>query len=238
MSQSSFEQLIAPQTLQARGRTVSGLVTAKVLSIEEDGMYRLQYLHWGDDEPSAPARVMMPMAGNGTGMHFLPEVGDEVVVAFEMGDTNFPIIMGAVWNRENTSPTQAKTSPENHIRTIVTRSGHELTFDDTPGAQKVRLKTQGGHELVLDDLPGLGEVKLSSRSGCSLTFTELPIPSATLQVPGATITMGATGVTIQSLTISLLTLPGGVSMEGKPTILHSHVPPPVPPAMTGPVSPA
>jgi phage baseplate assembly protein gpV len=201
-------------------------------------MYRLQYLHWGDDEPSAPARVMMPMAGNGTGMHFLPEVGDEVVVAFEMGDTNFPIIMGAVWNRENTAPNQARTSPENHIRTIVTRSGHELTFDDTPGAQKVKLKTQGGHELVLDDLPGLGEVKLSSRSGCSLTFTELPIPSATLQVPGATITMGATGVTIQSLTISLLTLPGGVSMEGKPTILHSHVPPPVLPAMTGPVSPA
>ncbi len=240
MSRSLFEQLLAPQTLQVRERSVSGLVTAIVQSIEGDGMYRLKYLHWGDDEPSAQARVMVPMAGSGSGMHFLPEVGDEVVVAFEMGDTNFPIILGAVWNRVNPPPKQAETSPENHKRTIVSRSGHELTFDDTPGSQKVMIKTQGGHEFVLDDLLGLGEVKLESRAGCSLTFTELPVPSATLQVPGATITMNATGITIQGLTVSLLTIPGGVSMEGKPTVLHSHTPPVVSPpgTSTGPVSPA
>jgi phage baseplate assembly protein gpV len=239
MSNGPLEQLLAPQTQHARQRAVPGVVTAIVQSIEAEGLYRLQYLHCGDEQPSAPARAMMPMAGDRAGMHFLPDVGDEVVVGFEMGDSNFPIILGSVWNQKNSAPSQAKASPENHVRTIVSRSGHELTLDDTPGEQKVTLKTQGGHELVLDDLPGLGGVKLSTKLGCSLTLTDLPVPAATLQVPGATIQVSPTGVTIQALTINLASVPGGLALEGKPFLLHTHLSPATPPApsFTGPVSP-
>ena len=43
------------------------------------------------------ARVAAPMAGNGRGLYFLPEVEDEVLVLFERGDA-FPFVIGALWN--------------------------------------------------------------------------------------------------------------------------------------------
>jgi len=59
----ALHALMAPQTEQSRKRPVQGLVTAKVRGREDDGTYRLDYLTMGTDEPSAAARVMMPMAG-------------------------------------------------------------------------------------------------------------------------------------------------------------------------------
>jgi uncharacterized protein involved in type VI secretion and phage assembly len=151
---------------------------------------------------------MMPMAGNKTGVHFVPQPGDEVVVAFELGDTNLPIILGAVWNNQTPPPDQAKQSPDNNVRTIVSRSGHELTFDDTPGAEKVLVKTQGGHQLTLDDAPGQGKVTLQTDGGRTLTLDDTP--------PGAVTLASAAGVQIQfsdaggTLT---LTAPMGVTIQ-------------------------
>src|SRR5215475_3995952 len=118
----ALQALLAPQTEQARKRFVRGIVTAKVRSREDDGTYRLDYLTMGDDEASAPARVMMPMAGGKRGTYFFPEPGDEVVVAFELGDTNLPVILGAVWNQDDHPPDQADPSTDNNVRTIVSRS--------------------------------------------------------------------------------------------------------------------
>ena len=81
---------------------------------------------------------MAPMAGEGRGMHFFPEPGDEVVVAFQNGDTSNPVILGGVWNRGSGPPAQAHQGSANDIRTIVTASGHELTFDDTAGSRNGR----------------------------------------------------------------------------------------------------
>jgi hypothetical protein len=204
-----LEHLLAPQTARAREQPVHGLVTARVLKIEDDGSYRLDYLTMGTGEQSAPARVMMPMAGNKTGVHFFPQPGDEVVVAFELGDTNLPIILGAVWNSQTPPPDQAKQSPDNNVRTIVSRSGHELTFDDTPGAEKVLIKTQGGHQLTLDDAPAQGKVTVQTQGGRTLTLDDTPPGGITLasaagvQVAlsdaGGMLTLSAPlGVTIQS----------------------------------------
>ena len=98
---------------------------AIVDSIEKDGTYTVDYLSMGSEGyTSAPARVMMTMAGDRRGTYFMPEIGDEVVVAFEGGDTSFPIILGAVWNDEAPPPDQAQPSTENNVRTIVSCSGH------------------------------------------------------------------------------------------------------------------
>src|SRR4029078_2129124 len=123
---SFLESVMAPQYQQAAERRIDGIVAAKVASIDQDGSYRLEYLSMGDGASSSPARCMMPMAGDKRGMHFLPEVGDEVVVAFENRDPCLPIILGAVWNSDSKIPTQADASPTNNTRTIVSRKGHEL----------------------------------------------------------------------------------------------------------------
>src|SRR5205814_6094219 len=72
---SVFESIMATQIQQSVERRIDGIVAAKVASIDQDGSYRLEYLSMGDGQSSSPARVMMPMAGNKRGMHFLPEPG-------------------------------------------------------------------------------------------------------------------------------------------------------------------
>jgi phage baseplate assembly protein gpV len=258
----ALHALMAPQTEQSRKRLVHGLVTAKVRSREDDGTYRLDYLTMGSDEPSAPARVMMPMAGGKRGTYFFPEPGDEVVVAFEAGDTNLPVILGAVWNNNDHPPDQAKQSAANNVRTIVSRSGHELTFDDTPGSEKVTLRTQGGHTLTLDDQPAAPKISLTTTQGRTLVLDDTPPGQISLSTPaGVQITLSDAGgmltlaaplqISLQSALISMqanlitLTTTGSptaslVTIDTVPFGLHMHTPPALPPdfVTTGPVAPA
>jgi phage baseplate assembly protein gpV len=232
---------LAWQSHQNREQTVHSIVTARVEKIEEDGTYRLKYFGMNgqdDDDHSAPARVMMPMAGGKRGMHFFPEPGDEVVVAFHAGNTNNPIILGGVWNRDSEPPDQAKQSAANDVRTIVTRSGHELTFDDTAGAAKVTLKSQAGSKVILDDSPGAVKITVSTPQGRSVSLddtlpgriaVQTPSCQITLAEPGvvniratASITLSAPIVSISGGTVSVGGGPGSAVIEGLPFRLHTH----------------
>lgn len=129
-----------------------GLAFAEVAAIGDDG-YSLNYLSGNLDAASAPARVATFMAGNQRGAFFMPEVGDEVVVGFEMGDLNRPVILGALWSDVDAPPPSADTSASNNIRTITSRAGHEITFDDSP-AGKITIKTANNNfEITIDDGP-------------------------------------------------------------------------------------
>jgi len=257
----ALHELMAPQTEQNRQQLVQGLVTATVLGREEDGKYRLHYLHFAGDEPSAPARVMMPMAGGKRGTYFFPEPGDEVVVAFEGGNCNLPVILGAVWNNNDHPPDQAKASADNNVRTIVSRSGHELTLDDTPGAEKVTLRTKGGQTLTLDDQPAGPKISLATSRGRTLVLDDTPPGQVSVSTPaGVQITLSdADGmltlaaplqISLQSAVISMqanlirLTTTGSptasmVTIDTVPFGLHMHTLPMLPPGTTtGPVAPA
>jgi uncharacterized protein involved in type VI secretion and phage assembly len=206
---------MAPQTQQSRAPALTGVVTAKVIGPVGNNLFSLDYLTMGADQPSAPARVMMPTAGGKRGTYFIPDQGDEVVVAFEHGDANFPIIIGAVWNQDNPVPTQADTSATNNVRTIVSRSGHEVTLDDTPAAQKVTIKTQGGQSLVLDDT-GAGTVTLTAMGGTSIT---MDAQSITLSASGSTLTLDASGITLNSVAMVNMMAATGFMLMTPATIM-------------------
>ncbi len=126
-----------------------GMAYAKVRSIASTGL-ELDYLSTTMDAPSAPARMATPMAGGGRGAFFMPEVGDEVVVAFEQGDINSPVILGSMWNDRDQPPSSADNSASNNMRTIVSRAGHQITFDDSPGGGGILIKTAGNFEIQID----------------------------------------------------------------------------------------
>jgi hypothetical protein len=216
----ALHALMMPQTEQARKRLVQGLVTAKVLTRQDDGTYLLEYLTMGSGEPSAPARVMMPMAGGKRGAYLFPEPGDEVVVAFELGDTNFPVILGAVWNQDDPPPDQADLSTQNNVRTIVSRSGHELTFDDSPGAQQIKIKTQGKHSLIMDDTPP-GKITLTSAGNMTVTLDD-SVGQASIASPS-----GATSLTLSDLGITLSTPFGSMSISATGIALTTTTPLPI-----------
>jgi len=244
---SVFGTLMGPQTSQARERRLFGLVTAKVTGIMADGTYEVSYLSMGDDEPSAPARVMMPNAGAKRGMYFFPDTGDEVVIAFQNGDVNSPVILGAAYNSDSQPPDQAKPSPDNNVRTIVSRSGHEITLDDSPGAGKVTVKSKSGHQVVMDE-SGAGKVTVASAGGATIEIddgagsvkisapVQIELSAPVLKLSATTMTVSAPGGfqvnTTGSVTASTFVV------DGKPFGLHVHAPPVIPPAgTTGPVGP-
>ena len=107
------------------------------------------------------ARMATMMTGKSRGTLFLPEVGDEVVVAFQMGDIRQPIIVGALWNKKDPPPTGK--DDKNNIRKITSRAGHEIIFDDTNGDGKVTVKTKEGHKLEM--LEKTDTIKLQEKSG-------------------------------------------------------------------------
>ncbi|MEO8681354.1 MAG: phage baseplate assembly protein V [Vicinamibacterales bacterium] len=252
----ALARALAPQSAQNREQRVQGLVTARVEKIEDDGTYRLKFFGMNgqdDDDHSAPARVMMPMAGGGRGMHFFPEPGDEVVVGFLVGDTNNPIILGAVWNRDSKPPDQARQSSRNDVRTIVTRSGHELTFDDTAGRQKITLKSHGGHTVVLDDSPLGPKITVATKLGRKIVLDDFPPGRVAIQTLGCQVTLADPGVvSIQATASIALTAPtialnsaalslgggaGSATIDGVPFKLHTHAGGTLPGGVTGPVTP-
>ena len=114
--------------LQAPRRVLTGLVTAEVTSNEDpQGAGRIRVREVGIKPESEDshfwARLLTPFAGNGRGIAFLPEVGDEVVLGFEEGDPERPYVVGSVWNGKDVSPAP---SPKR----IVTKSGNQIVMDD------------------------------------------------------------------------------------------------------------
>lgn len=137
-----FQRLLRLEERMERMAPRYGLAFATVRAITDQGL-ELNYLTTTIDAPSAPARMAMPMAGNNRGTFFMPEVGDEVVVGFEQGDVSVPVILGSLWNDRAQVPASADTSASNNRRTIVSRAGHQITFDDTPGAGSILIRTAG-----------------------------------------------------------------------------------------------
>lgn len=111
------------------------------------------------------ARLATMMAGGDRGTWFIPEVDDEVLVAFTAGDPRRPVVIGALWNGVDAPPETMDSA--NNVRSVTSRSGHKLTFDDTAGAEKVELKTKGGHTFTLDDAAG-GTVTLTHSNGATI----------------------------------------------------------------------
>lgn len=110
------------------------------------GRIELQFNKIPDAIRSSWARVAAPMAGNNRGAFLMPEIDDEVLVAFEDGDFDHPYIVGFLWNGVDVPP---ETTNQNRV--IKTPGGHELRFEDTAGQKKVILKSEGGHRVEIDD---------------------------------------------------------------------------------------
>ena len=143
-----------PTAAGAGGRAAASGVIVGIVQENKDpkALGRVQVRLPGvTDEPVAHwARVAVPMAGQERGTFFLPEEGDEVLVAFEHDDPARPYVLGALWNGRD-KPPATNADGDNNSRLIKTRSGHVLRFDDTKEAEKIELiDASGNSSLVID----------------------------------------------------------------------------------------
>ncbi|HST48490.1 phage baseplate assembly protein V [Jatrophihabitans sp.] len=121
----------------------------------------------GNDAVRAWATLCTPYADKDQGLCILPEVGSQVLVAFEAGNFYRPYIIGSAWNGKAALPHAAESS--NDIRLLRSRADSRLEFDDTKGAPKVTISTASGHQVVLDD--GGQEITVRHATGCTVKLT-------------------------------------------------------------------
>ena len=141
---------------------VYGVVTALVTNNkdpEQMGRVKVTYPWLAEDDESYWARIATMMAGNDRGSYFIPEVDDEVLVAFEHGDIHYPYIIGALWNGQD-KVHENNDDGENNLRVIKSRSGHRIVFDDTADKEQVMIETHTGHKVILDDTSGSEKITI------------------------------------------------------------------------------
>ncbi|MDX3117089.1 phage baseplate assembly protein V [Streptomyces scabiei] len=118
------------------------------------GRVKVSFPGLSDRFTSCWAPCANPTAGDGTGLYWLPEVGDQVLVAFELGDLGKPYVIGGLWNTGRPPPA-TNTDGTNSTRVIRSRSGHTITFDDSREGGKLVIEDGGqGSTIVLDAADG------------------------------------------------------------------------------------
>ena len=125
---------------------INGVVPALVTNIDDpEQLYRvkLKFPWLADDYESDWCRCVAPGAGPQSGVMFLPEVNDEVLVAFEMGDIRRPYILGGLWNGVD-KPRLGDDPFDNgkvNRRGIVSRKGHRFIFHDSDSKSGIVLRS-------------------------------------------------------------------------------------------------
>lgn len=184
-----------------------GVYVGVVSDIEDpDNMARVKVkFPWRDaDDESKWARIATPMAGKKMGAYFLPEKGDEVLVAFGDGDIHDPYVVGSLWNGKQSPP--QKNKKKNPIRQIKSRAGHKITLNDKDDKGKVEIETGKGQKVTVDDKNE--KIKLKDAKGNTVEMSKDGIAvdtDKTLKLSGKSIELKAKkGVKIsgQKLTAS------------------------------------
>ncbi len=205
-----------------------GAVTAIVTNTDDPngwGRVKVKYPWITEEEESFWARVVAVGAGPASGLAAVPAIDDEVLVVFQHGDFNQPVILGGLWNGKDKLPQPVSAAPTGekplvrswHSRTghhitvydnadnkieVATQGGHQLVFDDA--GKKITLRSAGGLELVLDD----GSKQISIKGGGPVEVTA----ASDLTMKGATVKVEASGsldieaggpVKVKGATISL-----------------------------------
>ena len=142
------------------GRKMRGVVVGIVSNIndpDQSGRVKVR-LPWLDDQGGSPiethwARVTGFYAGASRGAMFIPELGDEVMVAFGHGDPNHPYVIGAVWNGEHKVPGPGNTDGKNDHKWLRSRAGHDFEFLDSDGGEKIRLVDRSTNNSIIIDTP-------------------------------------------------------------------------------------
>lgn len=194
------------QPITGQGGRFYGVYVGLVTDVQDpDGIGRVRVrLPWTTDPDGdlydTWARVATMMAGGDRGTWFIPEPDDEVLIAFQGGDPRHPIVIGSMWNGSDAPPQQMDSN--NNIRSITSRSGIVVTFDDSDGGVKFTVDTPGGQKISCEDTPA--SIEVSDSNGNSI---KMDAGGITLDT-GANVTINATMLKVSA---SMVTVDAGMS---------------------------
>lgn len=158
---------------------VVGIVTNNK---DPENLHRIKVrFPWLDAENESHwARVATFMAGNDRGAYFLPEVDDEVLVAFEHGCVDYPYVVGSLWNGKD-APPESNSDGLNKHRTIKSRSGHVIRLNDNGGSETIEvIDKTGNNKIIISSsdntivIESLSDITITSKTG-KLTMSAIGV---------------------------------------------------------------
>ena len=189
-----------PTGLGGRFYGVYPAVVTDVMDPDGQGRARVR-LPWAMD-PSGPpleawARLATLMAGSGRGSFFVPDPGDEVLVAFGGGDPGQPFIVGSLWNGKDKPPVRMEKG--NPKRVLRSRRGVTVAIQDKEGHESFVVETPGGQRLTLQDGPAgvtiedanQNRIQLGSAGVSVMSAGTIALQGAAVKITGATVTVNA-----------------------------------------------
>ena len=201
-------RLLAPEPPRP---LMAGLVIGIVTDNQDpegQGRVRVKYPWLAPDHASDWARVVSLGAGSGRGIQFLPEVNDEVLVGFELGDVHYPYVLGGLWNGQDPppgTPDEVVSGGKVQRRIIRSRAGHVITLDDSDGAGGVTVVDRNGNSIALDS--GANALRISVKGDASIecdgNLTLRAGGSVQMQGTGVTVDGGAATVDVKATLINL-----------------------------------
>ncbi len=151
---------------------VVGIVTNNK---DPDGLARVKVrFPWlSDESESAWARMAAVGAGKERGVYWLPEVDDEVLVAFEHGDLRRPYIVGGLWNGVDVPPLDSSADPKPaDVKRCESREGLALVISDKAGSRHISLSSSDDlNSIVINQdekvvtISSDGDINISGASG-------------------------------------------------------------------------
>ena len=149
----NLDALLDTDDAPAAAGRLFGLVVGVVTNNQDPdklGRVKVRFPWLSDSEESHWARLAVPMGGKDRGTYFLPEVDDEVLVAFEHGDARFPYVLGALWNGKD-APPATNGDGKNNLRLIKSRSGHLIKLNDEDGKETIEIIDKSGKNSIVID---------------------------------------------------------------------------------------
>jgi uncharacterized protein involved in type VI secretion and phage assembly len=196
------------------GHGASSAIAVGVVSANKDadGLGRVKVkLPWlGDSVETDWIRVAVPGGGKERGFYWLPEVGDEVVVAFEHGDPQRAYVVGSLWNAKAAPPLASTrvVGPEGAVnqRIIKSRSGHLITLDDTTGQEKITVADKTGSNVITIEtatnkitISAQGDLELTAKANVKLSGAQVSIEAlGSCEVKGAQTKVSGTVISVEA----------------------------------------
>lgn len=200
-----FEQQLQERLPSGWGGRWYGVLPALVTDIKDpDNQGRIKItLPWSPDAQGARyegwARLATLMGGNKRGSWFVPDVDDEVLVAFEHGDPRRPYVIGSLWNGRDAAPESMDGSGKNYKKVLCSRNGVKITLDDHDGQEKMLLETPGGQKFTLKDGPGAVTVEDSNGNSVKLETAGITVTaSAKVTINASQVAISAGMVTVDA----------------------------------------
>ena len=188
----------AARTETPSERRFYGVAVGKVIdNMDLLGLGRVQLHFPWFPEVEPWARVAVPMAGLNRGMYFIPQIDDEVLVAFNQGDVRQPYVVGSLWNNLERPPAIAPTDPTTK-RLIRTPLGHEIEFNEVTQTititsstrQKItiepeKIKIAAGERAATVTLETRGKVSIEGSQEINLTAPTIVLRGTTVRIEAA-----------------------------------------------------